>query len=145
MTRRRKLLLASAALAAAGVLALPGVHWRLIGWWRGEPFYNGRPATYWASELRSFHPAEDRIHEDWYGLWEAGPRPVAWLKSILLGPNSAVRLVEESHLPLADAGPDALPVLRQLSANSDAGVAGWAGYLVRKIDSDALQEAADRP
>src|SRR5436309_11657235 len=47
MTRRRKLLFSATTLVALGVLALPGVHWRLYGWARGEPFYDGRPTSYW--------------------------------------------------------------------------------------------------
>jgi hypothetical protein len=42
------------ALAAVlGTLAMPGVHWRLIGWVRGEPFWRGRPASYYADRIRS--------------------------------------------------------------------------------------------
>jgi hypothetical protein len=48
MTKRRKRTLwALAVVAFLGALALPGVHWRLTGWVKGEPFYQGRPATYW--------------------------------------------------------------------------------------------------
>jgi hypothetical protein len=58
MTRRRKLVLSAvAALGVASVLALPGVHWRLIGWWRSEPFYQGRPASFYAARIRAdFEP-----------------------------------------------------------------------------------------
>ena len=52
MTRRRQLILASlSVLAAAGVLALPAVHWRLVGWARDEPFWHGMPASYWRAEV----------------------------------------------------------------------------------------------
>jgi hypothetical protein len=51
--RRRRLLVALAVLALGGVLALPGVHWRLVGWWRGEPFYRGRPVSYYAAKIRA--------------------------------------------------------------------------------------------
>lgn len=52
MTRRRKLLVAGVTVAALAVnLALPAVHWRLYGGARGEPFYQGRPASYWSAEI----------------------------------------------------------------------------------------------
>jgi hypothetical protein len=35
--RRRRLFIGSGVLALLGVLALPGVHWRLHGWAGGEP------------------------------------------------------------------------------------------------------------
>jgi hypothetical protein len=49
--RRRRLLVGLAVLAFLGVLALPGVHWRLVGWAKGEPFYQGRPVSYWRQRL----------------------------------------------------------------------------------------------
>ena len=59
MTRRRKVVLFSAAtLVVLGVLALPGVHWRIIGWARGEPFHRARPASYYANRLRSWHDVQ---------------------------------------------------------------------------------------
>jgi hypothetical protein len=57
MTRRRKHVMVSLVLfTTVGVLALPGVHWRLIGWWRGEPFWRGRPASFYARSIRSWYP-----------------------------------------------------------------------------------------
>jgi hypothetical protein len=50
--RLRRLLILLAVVVPQGVLTLPGVHWPVIGWARGEPFYRARPASYWASELR---------------------------------------------------------------------------------------------
>ena len=54
--RRRRLLIGLAVLALVGVLALPGVQWRLIGWAKGEPFYRGRPASYFARDIRFWFP-----------------------------------------------------------------------------------------
>jgi hypothetical protein len=52
VTKRRRRLLGLLALTAlVGVLAVPAVHWRLIGWWWGEPFWQGRPASYWRAEV----------------------------------------------------------------------------------------------
>lgn len=55
MTKKRKRLLASlAVLALPGTLALPGVLWRLVGWSNGEPFYQGRPASYYSHRLHQY-------------------------------------------------------------------------------------------
>src|SRR5262245_31935533 len=52
---RRLAVLASLVLVPLLVaLSLPGVHWRLYGWARGEAFYRNRPTTYWASEVCSY-------------------------------------------------------------------------------------------
>jgi len=53
---RRRLLVALAGVALLGVLALLvllGAHWRLYGWWRGEPFCDGLPASYYAARIRA--------------------------------------------------------------------------------------------
>jgi hypothetical protein len=42
-----------ALVGLVGALALPAVHWRLIGWWRGEPFYRGRPTSFWRAEVEA--------------------------------------------------------------------------------------------
>ena len=48
MTLRCKARVAAASVVAmAAVLAVPAVHWRLVGWARGEPFFGGRPASWW--------------------------------------------------------------------------------------------------
>jgi hypothetical protein len=53
MTTRRKLVLPGLTAAALAVVpSLPAVHWSLIGWWRGEAFYDGRPTSYYAARAR---------------------------------------------------------------------------------------------
>lgn len=71
-------------VACAFVLALsftllsfyPPVYWRIIGWWAGEAFYQGRPTSYWAEQIRKgnnwydsstepFKPWEDLAK--WFG------------------------------------------------------------------------------
>jgi HEAT repeats len=54
MTRRRKLLFAGIAVAAlAVIMVVPEVRWRLHGWAMGEPLYQGRPASYYSTRIRS--------------------------------------------------------------------------------------------
>jgi hypothetical protein len=56
MKLRKRTVLVSAVLLllAAGVLALPAVHWRLIGWVRDEAFYQGRPTSYWSGRIEEW-------------------------------------------------------------------------------------------
>jgi hypothetical protein len=142
MTRqRRRLLIGSTVLALLGVLALPGVHWRLVGWWRGEPFWRGRPASYWAAECEridlrgDFGPANLRgyyVHID-------DPSLLAWAKK-RLGYEPAWHKMEDGDLPFADADPTALPLLRVLAA--DRGPASWfAREALERLDPDAPKEA----
>src|SRR5436309_10894633 len=106
--RRRRLLLALALLALVGVLALPGVHWRLIGWWRGEPFYQGRPASYWAAELRSFD----------LDFTSFLPGDICWVRDVGLPPqwywrlglSARCQVMSATEMPLS-SDPGAVPLL----------------------------------
>jgi hypothetical protein len=52
MTRRWRLWLTLGLLLLLGSLALvPSVRWRVVGWVRGEAFYQGRPTTYWRRQV----------------------------------------------------------------------------------------------
>jgi hypothetical protein len=52
MKRRRRLWLALVLLLfVAASFMLPAVRWRVIGWVKGEAFYEGRPTSYWANEI----------------------------------------------------------------------------------------------
>src|SRR4051812_26669562 len=74
--RRRRLLLFLAAAAVLLVLALPAVHWRLVGWARGEPFFDGRPASYWRREVARCEP------------WPVtGPEPGEWVVGFVYRPR----------------------------------------------------------
>ena len=54
--KTRVKLTAAAIAVALCALALPGgVHWRLYGWARGEPFWDGRPASYWGQQIKRLH------------------------------------------------------------------------------------------
>ena len=48
--------LASAATAAfAAAALLESITHVGRGWWRGEAFYQGRPASWWSVELEAWH------------------------------------------------------------------------------------------
>src|SRR5436190_16951387 len=51
---KRKLLAAATTIGLLGVLSTPAVRYRLIGWVRGEPFWMGKPASYYADRARTF-------------------------------------------------------------------------------------------
>jgi hypothetical protein len=98
MKRRWRLGLGLALLLTAGIsLILPAVRWPLIGWVRGEAFYQGRPTSYWEKEIQHyemhdcyisgdlyFFPREPTAAEQWlkknlgiyFGSDQDGPRPV---------------------------------------------------------------------
>jgi hypothetical protein len=46
LMKRRRCLSLCLTLLLVALLMLPGVHWRLIGWVKGEAFYQGRPTNY---------------------------------------------------------------------------------------------------
>jgi hypothetical protein len=63
MQRRwRLLLMLVLLLLVAGSFLLPAVHWRVIGWVKGEAFYKGRPTSYWANDFH--HWGQTSIGED---------------------------------------------------------------------------------
>jgi hypothetical protein len=133
-TRRRRLLWFLALFAVAGVLALPAVHWRLIGCANGEPFWRGRPASYYSWQIRkSIQPIGDdtvghRPHtasEDWFrstvsedladGIWGGPP-------------------VFEDRKVALDAS--ALPVLEALKGDPDERVRLCAAYGLMRLPNE---------
>jgi hypothetical protein len=55
-TKTWRRIIAASAFTSAGALVLIvfGVHWQLYGWIMGEPFWQGRPLSYWRHELDGF-------------------------------------------------------------------------------------------
>jgi hypothetical protein len=52
MKRHLRLWLGIGLVVVGGSVLSPAVHWRLLGWAKGEAFYQGRPTSYWLGELR---------------------------------------------------------------------------------------------
>jgi hypothetical protein len=125
---------------ATGLFALPGASWRVYGWLRGEPFYDGRPASYYASCIR--RDAEqnrggtgawvrNRILQWAVDLFGLPGRPamrgdaVPVLTVLLDDPDPRVRsfaAAELGAIGLPAAGP-AVPALRRLKGDKDVTVA----------------------
>jgi hypothetical protein len=147
--RRRRLLVALAVLAGLGTLALPAVHWRLYGWLRSEPFYQGRPASYYAGCIRGYYaaPAEERPlspNGEW-ALMHLPPRvfDVLWNHP---PPFLSVRWAAAGkdvvrHVRQSSVERDALPVLLALANDDDARVQWWAATCLANFDGEDVKPA----
>jgi hypothetical protein len=135
MTRRRRLVVSmGGVLALAGVAALPGVRWPVVGWVRGEPFYDGRPASYWAAEVEDsewlgFAPSKS-------GRYNIPVRRARAVKSVLEQWYINVRwpgdsVIGESLMPHEDAAE--LPVLLVLLSHPSPRVRGFAALMAGEL------------
>jgi hypothetical protein len=64
------------------VLSVPAIHWRLIGWAKGEAFYQARPTSWWEMECQRW---KRRHYED---RWDAGDiwiRDPSWIEQRFAG------------------------------------------------------------
>jgi HEAT repeat protein len=148
--RRRRLLGALAVLAVLGTLGIPAVHWRLYGWIRREPFYQGRPASYFAAEIKRFFvaPGEGRpasSAEEW-GRVHLPPRVAYALWGDVLPPFdiggwkiSGMEVVMIHYPPAPD--PDSLPVLLALAGDSDARVQWCAAACLLHFEGKGVEPA----
>src|SRR5438105_3973061 len=67
MKRSWRLLIGmTSLLLIGGLLLLPAVRWRVIGWVKGEAFYQGRPTSYWSKEVAMLEL------EFWHDRWTVG-------------------------------------------------------------------------
>jgi hypothetical protein len=134
MTRRCKWLISGMALLALAVtISLPAPRWRMIGWWRGEAFYRGRPTSYY----RPLCPRDSLPTFNCFGFDHQDNWP--WVRKVL-GDRVAGWLVEEEN-PLLDCGPDAVPVLVALLKDPDWDVryaAVWHLWTIQPPAIDAL-------
>lgn len=136
MKRRWRLWLALLLLLVTGAtLLLPAVHWRLVGWAKGEAIYDGRPTSWWVHDIEdnfvqtvAFEPIflggpppdpGPPIPVDWARKasapwWEW--RPSWWDNSS----NLVTQLFRVESAPLVNADPAALPVLLELLRRPEA-------------------------
>lgn len=150
MTKRRKLLLAGTAIAAALIiLSLPAVHWPLVGWWRGEPFYDGRPASYWSAAVAPL--------SSHYKLYGPAAEIECYAPDCLfpalrrhLGRVVPTRLLAHGEVPLGQGDPAAVPVLRALLREPDEQSQAYAAWALARVGPPAaaavpeLRELAGR-
>ncbi|OAI46031.1 hypothetical protein AYO44_12170 [Planctomycetaceae bacterium SCGC AG-212-F19] len=135
MTRRRCLWACLTLLLVAALFALPSVHWRVIGWFNGEAFFQGRPTSYWSKEIHKYNEitAEERI--------ALSNKPKSWIDELKdrLGLDNR----RESDLPaVVEFGPHAdsaaVPVLVELLEDSDVEVCAHAASTLGAFGELAL-------
>ncbi|OAI48645.1 hypothetical protein AYO44_06695 [Planctomycetaceae bacterium SCGC AG-212-F19] len=157
MKRHSRLLVVLAVLLVTANVLHPAVHWRLIGWARGEAFYQGRPTSYWA----------DKIEATYQPVWGTGSvignggtiwyvetqlsRLDQFLQQWLPGTTPVSVPPALTNGPLLDGDFDALPVLLALLRNESAKLRQVAvsGLVAQGRDKPevikALHEAAKDP
>jgi hypothetical protein len=107
---RRNLVWVLLAAAATGAVALYLLWWPVVGWWRHESFYQGRPTSYWRSELDQWYiyhqPSGGKTIWRRHDPWDHAPGWACWMARDNFAP------------PLMDGDPAAEPVLTELLADS---------------------------
>jgi hypothetical protein len=150
MKNRRRLLLLIMTAALLVALALPAVHWRLYGWCSGEPFYRGRPASYWRAEVAACDvvllPGLELMASSMIGRGDRPPAPCIvllprpgmserlqrWLAERLGIPKLAA---DRAH-PLADCDDSAVPVLMALLGDRDPKVRYFSAQTLGFLNGD---------
>lgn len=102
----------------ASASLLPPVRWSVLGWARGEAFYQGRPTSYWSKEAQTLWaftgPSSGIIHDHWVGnRWI---RPVSLEDQLLakLHIRSRKLKLRIDDFELLKPDPAAIPVLIEL-------------------------------
>jgi hypothetical protein len=111
-------------MACAGVLILSPSRYFLVGLFRGEPFYEHMPASYWKAKMRVW-TAKD---------FKPPPAPISWLLQ-LVGNQAG-----PSRPRVLDGGREAVPVLIELVKEDDLWVRILAIRSLARIGPEA-QEA----
>jgi hypothetical protein len=117
--RRRRFVLGLIAAAMFWVIfAVPAVLWPLVGWWRGEAFYDRRPRSYWAADIQSlFAFPFTRTDNVPSVLWTRPASLIPEKLQLWLGMTPQYQPVPEANRLPPD--PRAIPVLIELLAYSD--------------------------
>src|SRR5205823_2709359 len=116
--KKRWLLLIPLVLAVLAVAAWLEPTHSVRGWVRGEPFFKGRPASYWEAGLNDSDPKEQmRIPQELEG-GKAAAVPV--LVHLLGSSSETVRALAASMLAkIGPAAEDAAPVLMERLEDPD--------------------------
>jgi hypothetical protein len=126
MTRRRKrIIIGLAVVAVVASLAGPAIYWRLTGWAAGEPFWQGRPVSYYRSRILAARVYT--VHNDEVIAFTA-PTPTwdVWVRRTV--GNSAANWLAERREPTMFEDPlegllaGSEPVLERLVNDPDLSV-----------------------
>jgi hypothetical protein len=140
---RWRLLGAFVTLLVGGALFVPAVYWHLYGWANAEPFWEGRPVTYWRQQVRQMLTKVGRIQSG------RAPEPYAFVFRFPDSPpngngDPADAIIDAigrgvgtpgSRSAVLYSGSDArqMPVLIALVLDTDPLVRGWAVWSLGKL------------
>jgi len=135
LLRKRWLCLLLVLLIGTALLVFPASRWRIIGWLRGESFYQARPTSYWSGELSQWG-------KQWNGYQE--DQDPTYARRATVWDDVAERLSGRVSLELAFGGeelqlvnPEAVPVLLELLTDSRVRVRTIAALCLGKIGPEA--------
>lgn len=115
------LCLALVFLVGAGLL-YPPLKWRLIGWMRGEAFYQGRPTSYWRQKIQQYQHSTMEERQASHDHWMRKVEELVGLPSNDLFKHPYTEL----NNPAAVDNPAGVSVLVQLLQDSDPHIRGTA-------------------
>jgi hypothetical protein len=147
MKKRWRVWLGLVLTIAIGTLLLPAVHWRLIGWSRGEAFFQGRPTSWWHDEIKHYSvvliPTGDLYWVRERSSW------ITWLQTHIS--SDSMSAASSTDLALLRGQPEAVPVLIKLLQDEDDDVRYLAICALGRIGPaakpvyDALLDAISKP
>jgi hypothetical protein len=154
---KRWLWLCLLLLAIFSLVVFPVSRWRIIGWVKGEAFYEGWPTSYWAHELQQWGHPSYAIISSATVISRSGPfwcrQPSAWER--LWKQVQPAPMTRSSQPPLVeDRDPASIPVLLELLQHPDSGIQLIVVHALGQIGPDAHQavpallrmiEEADKP
>ena len=131
MLNRRRLTIASLLVAIVSIFFLPPVYWRVVGFVKGEAFYDGRPTSWWAKKIQERYNATyqkfyqpqrpppqpgDQFDSEILGAAWSGEESQTWLQGLLENFRTQVVLY---NVPLTNGDGASLPVLLELLREND--------------------------
>jgi hypothetical protein len=150
--RRWRLWLSLAVLLLGATLLLPAIHWRVLGWIRGEALYEGRPTSWWVRDIEEYYIpiVEGVVFVRGFGNPGSVSRgPVGWSREApppwwewrpeWVAPAATVKVINVTDAPLINGERDALSVLLELVQRPEVKVRQVA---VTGLGSLSLQEPA---
>ena len=150
--RRRVWLGLGASLALTAVtFFVPAVHWRLIGWYKGEALYRDRPTGYWGKTL-GWLALPDGTTVDYFNEFgaavdaqremEGDPEAVPVLTELLRSTNPRMREVAVTLLrSIGPPAKSAVPELLRAMEECEPGFRYIFTQALLAIDPEAARQA----